>query len=281
MINKLNIVSGFKEGRSYLKDSFFTRPFRIANIGEDKSDPNLHLMVMSSSPGILDNDHYDINIKIEAGSRLLLESQSYQRLFSMQTGARQEMTVDIAPDSTFSYVQHPIVPHEQSVFKAHNVIRLADNSNCTIGEIVTCGRKHSGEIFRYSKFQNLTEIFHNGKLILKDNVLLQPQLADVATLGQMEGFTHQGTLMHIHTGAKNIDEIVESTFNYLESLEDISFGVSQPFESCMVVRILGTGGEQIYNAFRFVQWELWALRSTFGQRSKLEPIKEQAVLVAV
>ncbi|PZF72249.1 urease accessory protein UreD [Taibaiella soli] len=257
MINRLNITTGYKEGRSYLKDTFFTRPFRVANIGEDRSDPSLYLMVMSSSPGILDNDHYDINIQLEPGSRLLLESQSYQRLFNMQTGAQQEMKINLSSESTFSYIQHPVVPHEQSIFKAHNIVQLADNSSFTLGEIITCGRKHSGEVFRYTKFQNLTEVFYKNKIVLKDNVLLQPQLADMMTIGQMEGFTHQATLIHINTGAQDLEEVIERTYHFLEGEEDIAFGVSQPFASCMMVRVLGNGGEQLYNAFRQIQRQLW------------------------
>lgn len=272
MINRLNIVSGYKDGRSYLKDAFFTRPFRLANIGEDRSDPSLYLMLMSSSPGILDKDHYDINIQIESGSRLLLESQSYQRLFNMENGAQQEMKVSLLSGSTFSYVQHPIVPHEHSIFKAHNIINMEDNCSLTLGEIITCGRKHSGEIFRYSKFQNLTEIFHNGKLVLKDNVLLQPLLADIQTIGQMEGYTHQGTLIYINTGTQNLDTIFEDTFTYLESQEEIAFGLSQPFESAIIVRVLGDGGEQLYNVFRHIQQKLWKSEEQINVTSQvIEP----------
>jgi urease accessory protein len=259
MINKLNIISGYKEGRSFLKDAFFTRPFRLANIGEDKSDPALYLMLMSSSPGILDGDNYNMNITVEEQSRLMMESQSYQRLFNMQTGAEQKMVINMEKNSVFSYVQHPIVPHEHSIFKAHNVVHVQDNCDFTMGEIITCGRKHSGEVFRFSRFQNLTEIFYNNKLIVKDNVLMQPQLVEMQTLGQTEGFTHQATLIHINTGKADLEKIINTTHDYLQLETDIIFGVSHPFASCMIVRILGNGGEQLLSTFRNIQQYLWRL----------------------
>ena len=257
MINKLNIVSGCKEGRSYLKDAFFTRPFRLADIGEDKSDKSLHLMVMSSSPGVLDNDHYDIDITVEEQSRLLLESQSYQRLFNMQEGAQQKTMIKLKSNSTFSYIQHPVVPHEHSIFKAKNLVYLEDNCSFTIGEIITCGRKHSGEIFRFTKFQSLTEIYHHNKLILKDNILLQPQLATMNTIGQMEGFTHQATLIHINTSENRMEELADTLHHHLMHEEHIAFGVSSPCSHCLIVRVLGNGGEQLYNSFRSIQSLLW------------------------
>lgn len=257
MINKLNITSGFKEGRSYLKDAFFTRPFRLADIGEDKSDKSLHLMVMSSSPGILDNDHYDIEITVEEQSKLQLESQSYQRLFNMRDGAQQKMEIKLKSNSTFSYIQHPLVPHEQSIFKAYNLIHLEDNCNFTIGELITCGRKHSGEIFRFTKLQSLTEIYHHNKLILKDNILLQPQLADMQTMGQTEGFTHQATLIHINSSEHDMQALADIMHDYLQNEQDVAFGVSNPCNHCVVVRVLGNGGEQLFNAFRSIQSFLW------------------------
>ncbi|MNS55843.1 Urease accessory protein UreH [compost metagenome] len=264
MINQLNLISGYKDGRSYLKDAFFTRPFRLANIGSFTTDHSLQLMIMSSSPGILDGDRYDISIQVEEQSRLLLESQSYQRLFNMQHGAEQKMTIALAPGAVFSFVQHPVVPHEQSIFKAHNTIQLSDNCQFTFGEIITCGRKHSGEVFRFSRLHNLTEIFHNGKLVLKDNILLQPQLMAMNTLGQTEGYSHQATFIYIDTAATedSIEHIITGTYDYLQEEEGIDFGISQPFSSCMIIRVLGNGGEQLYDAFRHIQRKLWTVPET-------------------
>ncbi|MCW3467267.1 urease accessory protein UreD [Chitinophaga nivalis] len=259
MINKLSITSGFKQGRSYLKDTFFTRPFRVANVGEHKSDPALYLMVMSSSPGILDGDHYEITLTAEPYSRFQLQSQSYQRLFNMRKGAQQEQYIQLQEHSTFSYVQHPVVPHENAIFKGRNIIRMADDCRLTLGEIITCGRKHSGEVFRFQHFQNVTMIYHHEQLLLKDNVLLQPQLLSMAAVGQMEGYTHQGTLFYVDTGMTNLEALPDDIHALLEEEKDIAVGVSAAGQRAVVVRLLGNGGEQLFNCLRKVQQYLWKL----------------------
>ena len=161
--------------------------------------------------------------------------------------------------SVFSYVQHPIVPHENSIFKSHSVIRLEDNCSLCLGEIITCGRKHSGEIFRFTHFQNLIEIFYHKKLILKDNILLQPQLVPMDTTGQMEGFTHQATFIYVQTNPRqaDMDAIINQMHEMLESEDGINFGISQGSPLCIVTRVLGNGGEQLFNCLKIMQNWLW------------------------
>ncbi|MFB6456323.1 urease accessory protein UreD [Chitinophaga sp. Hz27] len=259
MINRLTITSGFKNNRSYLRDTFFTPPFRVADISEHRRDPALYLMVMSSSPGILDGDRYEISIDVETGSKLQLQTQSYQRLFNMKHGASQEQRIKLHTGSTFSYVQHPVVPHENAIFKGKNFIEMGDDCRLTFGEILTCGRKHSGEVFRYREFHNITEIRHGNKLLVKDNLLLQPGLIDMSATGQMEGYTHQATLLHVNTGEAGAEDITDILYSLLEAEEGIAAGITQPSAKVVAVRILGNGGEQLYSCLQRIAHYFWTL----------------------
>lgn len=259
MINKLDLTVGQRAGKSYLKDTYFTRPFRIANVGENRPDPALYLMIMSSSPGILDNDCYDIEINTEMDSRLQLQTQSYQRLFKMKDGASQKMVIKLHEGSELSYIQHPIVPHGESIFKAHNTVYMSHKSIFTYGEIITCGRKLSGEIFQFKEFQNLTEIYYDNKMLIKDNILLEPLLMKVDSIGQLEGYTHQATLIHVNTRVEDIESQATHIYELLEKEEGIIFGLSQPLPNAIIIRILGNGGEQLFDSFKRIEAYLWKL----------------------
>lgn len=270
MISKLTIVAGFKEEKSYLKDVFFTRPFRIAGVGQYKTDSDLYLMVMSSSPGLLDKDHYDIFLKVESNSRLLLQSQAYQRLYNMQAGATQKVTIMLEPGSAFSYAPHPIVPHQNSKFKSHTVAYLQENCQLLLSEIITCGRKLSGEVFRFTYFQSLTEIFYQQKLVLKDNILLQPQQLPLNTIGRSEGYTHQGSLIYISTGKEPTNSYLEQIRQLLEEEINVSFGISEIATNGFVLRVLGNGGEQLYNCFKRVQERLWYYKPIYQTNTPVQ-----------
>jgi len=257
MISKLTIVAGFKEGRSYLRDTFFTRPFRIANVGQYKTDHDLYLMVMSASPGLLDKDRYDISIKLEKCAHLQLYSQAYQRLHSMQEGATQMIVITLEQGSAFSYVPHPVVPHQNSKFRSRTVVHLQKNCQLLLSEIITCGRKHFGEVFRFTYYHNLLEVYYQQKLVLKDNLLLQPQRLPLNAIGQLDGYTHQGMLVYINTGQESVETYAGEIMRLIENEKDILYGISGIAANGFVLRMLGNGGEQLFDCFTRVQERLW------------------------
>jgi urease accessory protein len=253
----LTILSGYKNGKTYLKDCFFTRPFRVADSGLYEEDDGLYLMLMNSSPGILDTDENYFSIDLEKNSRLQVESQSYQRLFNMKTGAKQKMTVQLGRNCTFSYVLHPVVPHQNSKFKNHTLIKLDDDCDLILSEIITCGRKLCGEVFRFSRFQNLTEVFHHDRLILKDNIVLEPKVNPLTTIIQLESFTHQATFIFISTKKESSEPFILCVQDKLSLEKEIIFGISEMAENGFVLRVLGKGGEQLYDCFQDLQKLLW------------------------
>ncbi|SIQ46344.1 urease accessory protein [Chryseobacterium sp. RU37D] len=261
MDSHLKIITGFKSGKSYVKDLYVSLPFRVVSVGQRKDDNKLYQMVMSSSPGILDGDHYHLNISLEKGSALQLQSQSYQRLFNMKDKAEQELNVSMEDETSFAYVPHPVVPHEESNFKSKAKINIGKNSQIIISEIITCGRKHYGEVFKLKRFQNLMEIYHDDRLIVKDNVLIQPDLIPVSRIGNLEDYTHQGTLIFFSTkSVVEKDQLIETIVELSEQFkEEMEVGVSAMEGSGFVVRALGHGGEVMYHFFLQIQDILWNL----------------------
>ena len=267
-MGNLYIKTGFKEGKSYLMDSYVSVPFRITNIGQIKEDDCLYMMLGSSSPGLLDTDNHEIDINVEENSRFQLQTQSYQRLYNMKKGSSQITKVKLAPNSAFCYVPHPVVPQENSIFRNHTIIHLEKNCELILSEIITCGRKNSefispdreifGEIFKFTYFQNVTEICFNDLLILKDKIILEPQVVPVDTVIQLEGYTHQATFIYLNTGNSSVAyELIAEILKIMEYEENISFGVSEMAANGFVLRVLGNGGEQLFNCFQQIQNFLW------------------------
>lgn len=251
MKSRLHIHVGSNLGKTFLNNSFCSQPFKVADITEDRSTGSeLRLMIMTSSPGILDNDNYSINIELDERANVSLETQSYQRLFRMKTGAQQKLELHMKPFSSFEFIPHPCVPYECSSFVSRNSIHLSDNCSLIWGEIVTCGRKLNDEIFRFSKYQSVTEIYLSQKLIAKENVLIAPSLINVSALGQLEGYTHQASLLCIGKGFSS-EAVLSNIFEQLAKQENICVGVSSLEHGC-VVRLFGYHAEQMYHCARRV-----------------------------
>jgi len=246
---ELSIHTELRNGKTILNEVFYTPPFKIANISEDKNEKQLRLMMMSSSPGILDGDEYCIKIRVGEGSILQLETQSYQRLFQMEDGASQTIELHMAENSSFYFLPHPSVPHKGSHFAARNKLYLSKGCTLCWGEVMTSGRKLNGESFVFSKLHSLTEIYMDKKLVVKENLLMMPGITDLTGIGQLEGFSHQGSLLFINESAA-VSDLIQQSASFLKRQLRIEFGCTALPVNGLLVRILGNKGEQLYNCLR-------------------------------
>lgn len=247
---KLHIQVRVKDGRSRLQSSYATPPFKLANITEPAGDQWLHLVVMSSSPGILDGDNLEVQVILEEGSKLHLHTQSYQRLFQMQTGACQAISMELKQGSSCIYLPHPAAPHAGSIFSSRNSILLHEDCRLIWGEVITCGR-HVNERFTFSKYHSVTECFIGKKLAFKENLLMQPTLAEVQSMGLLEGYTHQATLICIDD-FEDIEGMMNAVHAQLSVFPNMLFGVSKAPVKGFTVRILGFKAEQLFSCLQQV-----------------------------
>jgi urease accessory protein len=257
MTGHVYIQTALKTNRTFLKKSFFTAPFKVADITENKKSETLRLMLMSSSPGILDGDDYHIKIELVERSSLELETQSYQRLFAMEKGASQNMEVHLGANSSFTFLPHPTVPHAGSYFKAKNKIFLTEGCNLVWGEVLTCGRKLRGEAFCFNLYHSITEIFLNNKLVIKENLLIKPASINVSAIGQLEGYTHQATLIYLNETAI-INDLMPSISEWLNAQSEITVGISMLPVNSLIIRLLGNKAEQLHNCLKTIAKQLSA-----------------------
>ena len=64
MIAELHIQTALRKQVTFLKKAYFTPPLKVADITEDKKEKTLQLMIMNSSPGVLDEDKYQMKIEL-------------------------------------------------------------------------------------------------------------------------------------------------------------------------------------------------------------------------
>ena len=260
MIAQLEIQATAINGITFLKKSYCNTPFKIANITEDKKDPTLRLMLMSSSPGVLDADMYKLKIELDQNCSLQLHTQSYQRLFTMKEQATQHADFHLANNAAFCFIPHPVVPHRQSSFTTRNNFYLSENCSLIFGEVLTCGRKLNGEVFSFSKYHSVTQVFMNGKLVMRENLLMQPDLNNVNSIGQLQGYTHQASLVYLDEIAE-IKSLVPRLYEMLSSQEEISVGISAAPVNGLVVRILGQKAEQLFDCLKLIAGTLFQGKS--------------------
>ncbi|MFR9669566.1 MAG: urease accessory protein UreD [Rikenellaceae bacterium] len=256
----IELKVGFKGERSFVRSLYVTPPFRLVSVGQLKRDGACYLMQMSTSPGVLSGDRYDIKVEVESGGRVQLLSQSYQRLFDMDGEAEQVMSIKLGDNAHFSQVPHPIVPHRNSSYSSSSRVEMGCNSSFLQSEIITCGRKYHGEEFAFRCFSNSVEIYSQGVLRFRDKIVLNPSLSPLMECGLLEGYTHQGTLIFQTSEQCDTKAIIESIYAQLAETEDVRFGISQTHYPGFILRILGNDGEKLFNIFTSIQENIWYKR---------------------
>lgn len=248
---ELLLKAGVFNNQTHLLQCYCTTPFKVANITEDKTAHLLRLMLMSSSPGILDGDNYQLKIELGQHSSVHLQTQSYQRLFTMKGCATQQMEIRLQAHAKFCFIPQPVVPHAAANFSVINKIYLSANCRLIFGEVITCGRKLNGEVFLFTKYHSVTEVFIHNKLVVKENLLLQPAVTNLATIGQMQGFSHQASLIYLEEKAE-IKLLLPLVINLLEQKKEINFGVTRLPANGLLVRILGQKAEQLFECLNAI-----------------------------
>ncbi len=258
---RISLTIAERNGRSYPLSLYVTPPFRVVSVGQLRHDGAAYLMQMSTSPGILNGDDYQIDIILQPNTRLQMLSQSYLRIFDMDGSAHQRINICVGDGAYFSQVAHPIVPHRNSSFSSTTHVEMGTNSSFLQSEIITCGRKFHGEEFEFREFSNSIEVLSGDVLRLKDRVWLKPSSTPLRMCGLLENLTHQGTLV-FQTSREdiNIKECIDIIYAQLSKVSNIDFGVSQSHYNGFVIRLLGLSGETLYNSFLGIQEYLWSLK---------------------
>ncbi|MFL9829748.1 urease accessory protein UreD [Flavobacterium sp. ST-87] len=248
MISKVSIEAEVKNGLTQLKSAFFNTPFKVVDIREDKKNPLLELILMSSSPGVLDEDELYFDFTLHENSQMEFTTQSFQRLFTMEKSAFQETNVTLKTNSFLCYLPHPCVPHKGSSFKSSNTIYLEKNASVLWGEIFTCGRKLKEEVFEFKQFQPLTKIYQENRLVFFENLYLKPSESNPVNLGQYEGFTHQLSVVFLNESC-DVKNLKKQLDTYLED-KNCVFGISETPTNGLVVKILHDKAEKLLSWMR-------------------------------
>ena len=249
MIARLHIQTALRGQSTYLKSAFCTPPFKVADITENKKEATLQLMLMSSSPGILDEDAYQMQIDLAEKTCLHLHTQSYQRIFNMKQGATQTMDVHLQSGASFCFLPHPSVPHENASFTAKNNIYLSGGCRLLWGEVITCGRKLNGEVFRFSRYHSITNIFIDHKPVVRENMLITPSSVDITAMGMWEGFTHQASLIYLDE-TPVADETMVAINEYLSGQAEMEYGITAAPVKGWIIRLLGYKAEQLFDCLK-------------------------------
>ncbi|XJZ25713.1 urease accessory protein UreD [Bacillota bacterium Lsc_1132] len=229
-----------------------TRP-----IYHEENLPSIYLIHVGG--GYVDGDTYLTTINVEEEGELAVTTQSSTKVYRTPNHpVVQQTSIHLGKNSVLEYMPDPLIAYEGAKFIQETTVYLEEDSCFLYSDMITPGWAADGELFRYDWIRSKLKLYKEGKLVLFDHLLLEPD-EDIAGIMQMEGYTHIGTFFIMHKEAKKLflDRLYKIIGNFQP---DTRFGLSSLSESGVILRILArnTGSIEkiIARAYCFARREL-------------------------
>lgn len=212
--------------------------------------------------GYVEGEFYKNNFHLKKGARGIITTQAPTKVYKCENNieTKQENKIVLDENSVLEYISDNIILYKDAKYKQCTDIYMEESSTLIYSDGITSGWSPDGKKFQYNCTSMKTKIYMNMKLVLLDNLRLQPKLYDMKGLGFLEGYINYGTLIVINN--KIDKKFVEDIREKIEKLDlDIKFGISALEVNGFVMRVLGNLTQNIQEAINVcinnVRWKLF------------------------
>ncbi|WP_241655865.1 urease accessory protein UreD [Halobacillus litoralis] len=188
---------------------------------------------------------------MEEGAELAVTSQASTKVYkSLSKPVEQRTTIHLGAGSVLEYCLDPLILYKGARFIQDTTIKMDRDSSFFYSDIITPGWSEDGSNFRYDWVRNKLKVYQNGKLVLFDHLLLEPD-EELEGVLQLEGHTHVGSFVIFHPKASR--EFAELLYeNVNEVYPHVRFGISDMDDGGIVVRILNDRTQTIEKAISHI-----------------------------
>lgn len=202
--------------------------------------------VQNPSGAVFSGDRLDLRICARDGGQIHITSTSATKLHRMPNGsASQNVYLEARNGSYIEYVPDQLIPQAESSYDQETTIDLDAGSMLVVSEVIAPGRLARGEAFAFRRLKLATRITVSGKIILTDQILMEPQVMSINMRGALGSFLYSGSLLAMVPGG-NAKGVFEAASSLEPTGEDFRIGVGiLPGEDGVIVRVLARSSSTI------------------------------------
>ncbi len=243
--------------RTILTERYHDAPLKITKTFYEEHSSRLQLYIMDVSPGLLDGDCYELNIKLEDNTHLTVTNQSFTKIHpTPHQYAEMIQNLHLGKGAVLEYFPEPTIPYAGSRFEGRIKVDLDEGAVLLYADIVTPGRTHRGEQFQYESFASRFEVYRQQQLIAWEQFMLMPAVHHYQGTGAMEDYTHSGTFWIIaDTTSQALLERIRSLLPEPHTDDSILAGASFiAADQGIAVRLLGRNVWQLQELVKHI-WD--------------------------
>lgn len=248
---ELRLTFARQAGSTTLSENYSRPPLQVMRAIRDAAGC-LCVYLLSPTGGVVQGDHYNIQIHVGDGTHALFTTQSATKVYKMPDGcAEQIIRIEVGRNAVFEYIPDAAILFAEADLSQHIEVMLHPGALALIYEIVLPGRFARGEHLRFRHYANQLIVKDADGLLLYEAANIQPAQTDLTELGRLEGYTCWGSAYLVgDLEARNIRSAAFcETHRSLFEHEDAIGGLSPLYRNGIYMRMLSYRLETIYKVF--------------------------------
>jgi|GEM_PF-127035 len=244
---KLCIATLDKDGLTVPTEIFYSAPYKLTNYFR-LNNGGIEYILMNASAGIMARDNYHTKIDVGDKTKLVLSSQSFEKIHDMDGGVANRVTlVNIGNNAYFKYIPLPTIPFAGSAFNNVATINLKDKTSQMIyAEVLSCGRYLGNESFGYVHYKSLIDIYQTEKLVYRDRNVFIPKEQKMECFGLFESYSH---LSNIIIFGLSLSESIINQISNLFNVYKVDGGITTLLNDGYLIRAFANGSEALIKCF--------------------------------
>ncbi len=161
-------------------------PLQLSRIRYDDPDhPGRANLTMLHLGGILAGDHNHIQVELGAGAEATISGAAATQVYAMPAGAAtQEIRLRLGVGSRLRWLPEPLILFADACFRQELRVDLAPEARLVLLDVVVPGRLARGEVFQFTRFESLLEIYDQaGTCLAAERARIEPRHADPSITG--------------------------------------------------------------------------------------------------
>lgn len=177
------------QGITALVKVTYQYPLKLISPSPTSYQKSVLAFLLTYGGGLVGGDQVNLLIDVKEGAKLSIVTQGHTKVFKSATihvVTRQTLEVNVEKDASLCLLPDPVQPFEESVYEQKQIFKVGEGANVCLLDWVSAGRTARGEEWNFHSWKGRNEIWSNGRLLLRDNVIIEGDIEGDERAGSMK-----------------------------------------------------------------------------------------------
>jgi len=233
------------DGRTAIVRQRSRPPLQTFGLQSDDRHGGAYLQIVNPCGGLFEGDSAEVEVSLRQGAHLYLTTQAATKVYPAEHGqvTRQLIRLRIASGAILDYFPLPLIPFARALYVQEMAIQVESGGVCLVAEVLAPGRVARGEHFAYHMVRSRVEGWLDDRLVLFEQLILQPEQGSYAGLGALDGKSYVATLYVLTSQA--LEPWLPGWNCCLTEQYGECIGITALAHGGLVVRLLGQTAQEV------------------------------------